>query len=198
MTSAQQMKKKLPAFIEWLRAHGASVMEPTNEWELFRFKGDNGVAVAYSSKRGSVTFTGDAELAWDAFTSGGPFKAYTPKAKRRRPATPTIRTLRKRDGDLCFFCQRFVSVENETQEHLVPFSHGGPNHISNLVLAHKHCNQRAGHLDAVSKIRQHVAARLELERARPELPDDVPACIHRRRPRVHDAHQPFRSEADRG
>lgn len=184
MTSAQQMKKKLPAFIEWLRAHGASVLEPTNEWELFRFKGDNGIAVAYSSKRGSVTFVGDAQIAWDAFTYARPFKAYTPEARRRKPATPIIRTLRKRDGDLCFFCQRLVSVENETQEHLVPFSHGGPNHISNLVLAHKHCNERAGHQDAVSKIRQHVAAIMELHRERPEVVEPLPACIRRRRPRA--------------
>lgn len=54
MTSAQQMKKKLPAFIEWLRAHGASVMEPTNEWELYRFKGDNGIEPACIRRRPRV------------------------------------------------------------------------------------------------------------------------------------------------
>jgi 5-methylcytosine-specific restriction endonuclease McrA len=179
------MKKKLPAFRAWLQACGASVMEPTNEWELFRFKGDNGIAVCYSSKRGSVTFVGDAQIAWDAFTYQRPYRANPATTRRRKPASPIIRTLRKRDGDLCFFCQRFVSAENETQEHLVAVTHGGPNHISNLVLAHKHCNAKAGHLDAVSKIAQHVAARLELERARPELPADEPACLHRRRPRTH-------------
>jgi hypothetical protein len=179
MTSAQEIRKKLPAFVVWLKAHGASVMEPTNEWELWRFKGDNGASIAYSSKRGSVTFTGDSKAAWMAFQNGGHFKVYTPEARRRRPASPIIRTLRKRDGDLCFFCQRLVSQDNETQEHLVPFSHGGPNHISNLVLAHKQCNERAGHQDVMSKIRQHVAAVMEMHRERPY----VAPVAARRRPR---------------
>lgn len=75
--------------------------------------------------------------------------------------TPMIRALRTRDGDLCFFCQRTVSQDNESAEHLVPVTHGGPNHISNLFLAHKGCNGQAGHLSAPEKIRIHVRAVIE-------------------------------------
>lgn len=174
MTTAQQIRKKLEEFRAWLVAHGASMLEPTNEWELVRFRGDDGVNVAYASKRGSVTFTGIAGEAWQAFAQGKPFRAFTP-TKRTYKGTPTIRALRKRDGNLCFFCQRYVSEENQTVEHLVPVVHGGPNHMSNYVLAHRACNEKQGHKDAVAKIRVHIKAALELEldsydgRRNPEL-----------------------------
>jgi hypothetical protein len=40
-------------------------------------------------------------------------------------------------------------------------THGGPNHINNLFLTHKICNQRAGHLSAPEKIRMHVEAHMK-------------------------------------
>lgn len=38
-------------------------------------------------------------------------------------------------------------------EHLVPKAHGGPTHLSNLFLAHKSCNAKAGHLSASEKLK---------------------------------------------
>lgn len=163
MTTAQQIRKRLAAFRDWLIAHGASMLEPTNEWELVRFSGDSGLSIAYSSKRGTVTFTGEAGEAWRAFTDGREFRIFTPTKRRKVSGNPTIRALRRRDGNLCFFCQRYVSEENQTVEHLVPVVHGGPNHMSNYVLAHGSCNQKQGHKDAPSKIREHIKAALELE-----------------------------------
>lgn len=169
MTTGEQIRKRLPAFREWLIAHGASMLEPTNEWELARFSGDNGTSIAYTSKRGTVTFTGDAGDAWRAFISGAEFRALTPTKRKRVSGSPTIRALRRRDGNLCFFCQRYVSEENQTVEHIVPIVHGGPNHMSNYALAHRACNEKQGHKDAVAKIRAHVAAVLDLERDREEV-----------------------------
>lgn len=43
---------------------------------------------------------------------------------------------------------------------VVPIAHGGPDHISNMVLAHRKCNEEAGHLSGREKIEIHVQARL--------------------------------------
>lgn len=36
MTTRREVESKREVFKAWLTAHGASVMEPTNEWELVR------------------------------------------------------------------------------------------------------------------------------------------------------------------
>ncbi|PGH55922.1 hypothetical protein CRT60_21980 [Azospirillum palustre] len=75
------------------------------------------------------------------------------RAKRKR--SKRIRQIKKiveRDGDACFFCGRSLG-DDITIEHLVPITHGGPDHRSNLVLAHHACNQRADHLSVAEKVR---------------------------------------------
>lgn len=57
-----------------------------------------------------------------------------------------------RDGSRCFFCLEPLG-DDVTQEHLVPRSSGGPDHLSNKFLAHGKCNHRAGNLSAPEKIR---------------------------------------------
>ena len=151
MTTRREVESKREAFKAWLTAHGASVMEPTNEWELVRFGQHSGASVIYGNARGGTSFTGEAKAAWDAYRSGQPWAGA--KRTRRKPMTPTVRTLLQRDGPGCFYCPGNTSDENRSVEHLVPVAHGDPNHISNLVLAHKQCNARAGHLSAMEKIR---------------------------------------------
>ena len=56
-----------------------------------------------------------------------------------------------RDGEDCFFCARALG-QDITVEHLVAIAHGGPNHISNLFLAHAACNNEAGHMSAPEKV----------------------------------------------
>lgn len=139
-------------FLEWLTAHGAQVLSTTNEWELARFECSSGVAIIYANRKGETTFTGGARQAWDAYRTGTQWNAYG--ATKRKKLTPLFRTLMERDGDLCFFCCQPMADDAMSIEHLVPVAHGGPNHISNLVLAHPvPCNQRAGHLSAMEKIR---------------------------------------------
>jgi hypothetical protein len=156
MTIAERITKKAAEFRSWLSGCGAQVLEPTNEWELIRFKAGNDTCVIYRNKAGRVTFSGVSEAAWKAFTNSTAWRA-APATKRRK-VSPHITALRKRDGNLCFFCQRYVDEEHESVEHLVSVTHGGPNHISNLFLAHKGCNAKAGHLSAPEKITIHVNA----------------------------------------
>lgn len=156
MNTATRIIKQATEFRSWLSGCGAQVLEPTNEWELIRFKAGGVTSVIYRNSVGGVKYTGSADEAYQAFKNGKPWRAQP--STRRKKATPVIRTLRQRDGDLCFFCQRTVSEDNESAEHLVSITHGGPNHISNMFLAHKGCNAKAGHLSAPEKVRIHVQA----------------------------------------
>ncbi|AZY49614.1 HNH endonuclease [Bordetella avium] len=149
--SRKQVEAARPKFLEWLVARGAQVLRPTSEWELVRFDCASGVAIIYSNAKGGTTFTGQALAAWTAFKSNGAWSAGV--RTRRVKLSPVIRTLLERDGDRCFFCHEHTSDDDRSAEHLVPVAHGGPNHISNLVLAHRACNARAGHLSAMEKIR---------------------------------------------
>lgn len=157
-STASRMQARMPAFRGWLSANGASVLEPTNQWEVARFRSGDETCVIYRNKVGGIRYNGvSAELAWKSFASGKSWRAATPTSRRKK-MTPLIAAIRKRDGDLCFFCQQIVGQDNESAEHLVSVTHGGPNHLSNLFLAHKTCNATAGHLSATEKIRIHVEA----------------------------------------
>lgn len=155
--SRKKVEGARPKFIEWLVARGAQVLRPTNEWELVRFDCASGVAIVYGNSKGGTTFTGEALKAWEAFKSNGTWSAGA--RTRRVKLSPVVRTLLERDGDRCFYCFGHTSDADRSVEHLVPVAHGGPNHISNLVLAHGACNQRAGHLSAMEKIRMREQAR---------------------------------------
>lgn len=157
MNTATRMLAKMTAFRDWLSGCGAQVLEPTNDWELVRFKAGDETSIIYRNKVGGVRYTGLAEPAWRAFSRGLAWRAKPPTIRKKR-MSPMVRTIRARDGDLCFYCQRQVGADSESVEHLVAVTHGGPNHISNLFLAHKDCNAQAGHLSAPEKIRLHVQA----------------------------------------
>ena len=156
MNTAMRITMKVKDFGDWLSGVGAQVLEPTNEWEVMRFKAGDVTSVIYRNKVGGVTHSGVSKEAWEAFCTGKAWRAMP--ATRRKRMSPVIKTLRKRDGDLCFFCNKKVGQENESVEHLIAITHGGTNHISNLLLAHRTCNANAGHLSAMEKIKIHVHA----------------------------------------
>ena len=131
--------------------NGAELFEPTNEYELVRFRCDDGVGILYTNKAKLFKPVGPCVVAWEAFNNGNPWRA-TPIDPRRR-LSPLMRTVRKRDGHCCFYCWLEVGVHDGTLEHLVSRTHGGPDHIANLFLAHQKCNQEAGNLSAVEKIK---------------------------------------------
>lgn len=150
-------RRKEKAFNDFLVSHGAEVLKPTNEYELMRFMANGWVHVIYRKANGLVTFASDSREAFDAFLSSKPWRGNVrpPKKKKSRPRLAAIR---ERDGGNCFFCLEPVAIADESEEHLVAATHGGPNHISNLFLAHRKCNEEVGHLSAPEKIALHVVA----------------------------------------
>jgi len=165
--SKRQIEKQLEQFRNWLSANGAQVMEPTNEWEIVRFRAGDETGIIYSNAKGDATMTGPAGAAWKAFKGAHAWRA-APATRRKAKSPARIQAIRQRDGGHCFFCLLPVSVEDESEEHLVPITHQGPNHISNIVLAHRVCNAKAGHLSAPEKIRMHVEAHLKRAINHPE------------------------------
>lgn len=64
-----------------------------------------------------------------------------------------LRALRRRDGVKCFWCDVDVFSRQTiiaTREHLIPASLGGKNHMENLVLACRCCNQARASADATA------------------------------------------------
>jgi hypothetical protein len=158
MFAASEIKKASAKFRAFLSERGAEVLKPTNEWELIRFNCAAGVAIVYTDARGKTTFTGESLAAWNAFRSSSAWSAGV--AKKRKKLSPVVQTLLDRDGNHCFYCWKVMESADQSIEHIVPVAHGGPNHISNLALAHRRCNAEAGHMSAMEKI-------LRRERAKP-------------------------------
>ncbi|AXA67748.1 HNH endonuclease [Pseudomonas oryzihabitans] len=73
--------------------------------------------------------------------------------KSARARRHNIATLRKRDGDLCFYCLKEIAREEMTREHLLALHTGGSDRNENLVLTHARCNEAAGHLSTAEKVR---------------------------------------------
>lgn len=141
-------------FAKHLTAIGAEMKDPTNVWEVVRYKADGATHIVYMKANGALTYTGDSKAHYTNFLSNREqLKAVkTKKAAKPKPSRKHIRdALRQRDGDTCWYCGCFVEGEG-TVEHLIPRSAGGLNAMSNLVLAHQLCNQRAGSLHLSEKI----------------------------------------------
>ncbi len=160
MITLRKLTAKLPAVREWLSAAGAEVLEPTNPYEVLRFRAGGATSVVYKNDRGNLTFTGESAKAVGAFFSAGSWRAAA--ATPREKVSPTVKTIRMRDGDGCFLCAFPVSSKEESVDHLVPLTAKGPNHISNLVLMHRDCNQFCGAMSAPEKIAMHVESQLAL------------------------------------
>lgn len=153
IATIQVLRKRLPAFKEFLAARGAEVLEPTNEWEVVRFRAGSATAIVYTNAKGELTADGVARAALNAFDSKGPWTAgvATPRKKSAKRNPVEVRALLARDGDSCFLCRKPLG-EDITIEHLVPVTCGGPHHIANKALAHTACNHQLGHLSVMEKI----------------------------------------------
>lgn len=138
-------------FVAWLRQNGHRIL-PTHKWEIVRFETSEGVGVVNEDRRGIPHFSEIAEIAYAFFLSGTPYTATVPsKAKRLSPNL--YDKLRERDGDECFYCGQPMPIGEATVEHVLSRRHGGSDHIANLVLADKPCNEEAGHLSVAEKIK---------------------------------------------
>lgn len=145
-------KKKIENFKKFLSAHGAEVLTETNKYELVRFKANGKVSVIYEGKRG-ISFVGEAEAAHNKFENIGKADWSVDIKRSRKNLGVKERTLLERDGNKCFYCGEEIMDEHMSVEHLLALIHGGNNHISNLVLAHKSCNQKVGHMSVIDKIK---------------------------------------------
>lgn len=151
ITCKQYKARRPEVFENWLVERGAELLTPTNEWELLRFRTEKGTSIIYTNKHGILTWTGQAAEAFLAFVGAKSWRAVRAE-QRRYKSSVVCQALRKRDGDACFFCHLQVAVEDESAEHLVSITHGGPDHIANMALAHRECNRAAGHLSLMEKI----------------------------------------------
>lgn len=147
---------KHDSFADQLQAAGAEILGPTNPYEVLRFRTKHGVGVIYKGKRGE-TWNAEAIAARDHLANQRGSLAPV-KVRGRRRDKATVEHLLERDGDQCFFCGDALGGDI-TVEHLVAIAHGGPNHVSNLFLAHAECNSKAGHLSAPEKIKRAIVSR---------------------------------------
>lgn len=160
--SRTEFDKRASEFQRWLRGHGSEIRLPSNDYEILRFTTPQGVGVIYRNKQNRITSGSDgADIAWNAFRCGDDSWCL-PKTKRVQ-LTHQQAAIIKRDGDECWFCgtpfeQGGDGSKNLTVEHLVSVVYRGPNHISNLVVAHQKCNQNAGTLPVSEKVklREHL------------------------------------------
>lgn len=153
---AKRKAKGLDAFRVRLKEAGAEILGATNPYELLRFRSSKGVGVIYTGRRGE-TWNAEARAALEHLD--GNLGSLAPvEVQGRRKDKATVAALLDRDGSNCFFCGKPLG-QDITVEHLVAVSHGGPNHISNLFLAHFVCNASAGHMSAPEKIAVAIKAR---------------------------------------
>lgn len=136
-----------------LVAAGAEMLAPTNPYEVMRFRTRYGVGVIYTNAKARRKENAEATLALTHLREQlGGFKTLAPvPVVARQKYAGSVKRIMERDGHCCFFCGKRLG-DDVTVEHLVAIAHGGPNHISNLFLAHGKCNQAAGHLSAPEKI----------------------------------------------
>jgi hypothetical protein len=146
---------RIREFKKYIIANGCELLPLTNEWEWARFKiPDRPTSVIYANKRNQLSgFINDGEVVWQSFFYKEPFPKVTHKTKPKNIKDKRLPILLDRDGNRCFYCKRGLSEGSMTIEHLIPRACGGLHHVSNLVIACRPCNQAAGHLSVMEKIK---------------------------------------------
>lgn len=54
-----------------------------------------------------------------------------------------------RDGWQCAYCQRFISGDMMTVDHVIPTLRGGPDTLDNTVISCRECNARKGDMNLI-------------------------------------------------
>ena len=146
--------RRIAAFKNFLNRSGAEIFSSPNPYEVMRFRAGQGMATIYRNAVGKLKFVGPVGEPWRAFVMNLPFRG-SPKSARAAgdERAEIVATLVDRDGRQCFYCPKAIATGSETIEHLVPVTSGGPDHLANLVLAHRRCNELAGVLSVFEKIR---------------------------------------------
>ncbi|NHN93877.1 HNH endonuclease [Acetobacter sicerae] len=164
VSSFAQRSKNFRRFLE---ERGSQVLVSPNPYEVLRFTGPRGRScIIYKKENGRLTWTECAREAWLAFKSQSDWRACA-KTTRGRESRDAVKrrhlyaALNDRDGNCCFYCGKPVLPMEFSIEHFVPVTAGGPDHISNMAITHAHCNQRAGALSVVEKVRLSESMKCE-------------------------------------
>ena len=171
---------KIEKFKKWLVINGAELLPLESADQVVRFRFSRRIGVAYRNHKQPWRLSGINKAmkeAWLAFLDGKGLPWKSPKKKRKRgirDREDVIQILLERDGDRCFYCGGLLAPENEpsafgwsmTIEHLVARAHGGPDHVSNMVLAHDCCNRESGHMSVAEKVRMREQKMKEVAAAR--------------------------------
>lgn len=152
--------EEIERFTVWLIDCGGDVLPGTNPYEVLRTATRYGVNVIYRNKAGKITWPDEFKEPLAAFRSGKKINLCQSLRKRTRNQGIIDRII-ARDGLECWFSGLPFSGRLDTQitlEHLCAISHGGPNHISNLVISTAEWNRKAGNLSVAEKVmlREHA------------------------------------------
>lgn len=146
------------AFAKYLDEQGATVLEPTNPYEVVRYRVNKATHIVYRKANGNLTYTGWSNKHYKDFMRGWELGAPAPSAPKKgkklrsRQKNPMRDRLLKRDGGQCWFCSQPMPDDDMSIEHLLPQSAGGNSQAENLCLAHTSCNQMAANKSLVEKI----------------------------------------------
>lgn len=153
---------EIDAFKRYLERAGAEILAPTNMYEAVRFRENGNIGVIYQNKRFELTsFTGKNTLEIFRKFKNFDYSWSATVKKKRISKNIVIRSLAERDGQECFYCGKEMEVNTETLEHMLPINKGGNNHLANLALCHKECNELAGHMDVIEKVKLRDKLRSE-------------------------------------
>ncbi|WP_411887397.1 HNH endonuclease [Hydrocarboniphaga effusa] len=153
---------RLALFRSWLAERGAELMAPTNPYEVLRFKAGSETHVIYRRDSGQWNASEDAQKVVTAFRTGGAWRAPLKRVRSNGKVRARYLALVERDTSACFYCGKHVDEAEASPEHLFSVSLGGTNHIANIVLTHKRCNQDAGNLSVAEKVRLRDRIRTEV------------------------------------
>lgn len=151
--------EKVEQFKAWLHEQGAEVLDPTNPYELVRFRNTNGVGIVYTGKKG-ITFHGEAAIGYSKFKKGERWKLVI---RKRQILHDHKRDLANRDGERCFAHGNPMDLRALTIEHLLSFMHGGPDNNNNLVLVCREANLLLANKPLATKIEMIIAMRAKAE-----------------------------------
>lgn len=138
-------------FKKWLHSQGAEVLQPTNEYELIRYKSKSGIGVLYCGKKGQSVSSAKVSEAITSYKNGSKWNDKPNGTYRSAKLSTHKNQLLARDGDCCFYCGKELG-EDMTIEHILSLIHKGSNRLENMALTHSECNRKAGNLSVIDKI----------------------------------------------
>jgi len=154
---------ELGDFARWLVDCGAELHPPLTPNECLRYwLRAHGSSFVVLTKNGTFGFGGYANRHFKAFRAGASV-VYVANSRDYETRTKQYLRLLDRDGEGCFYCGLPLGADN-TIEHILSRSHGGPNHDENCALAHKDCNRAVDNLPVVAKMKMRDLFLMEAKR----------------------------------